>query len=118
MLPAMRRTSAWVGLVSWVLLSSACVSPEREAAPLGETERPAASTGVPEAPADPIVAPGGLRTTAGAPIVVVVETRDRSIAVTAELVRDPSRTDLRELRAPRVMADVEPALLLQPAFSP
>lgn len=64
------------------------------------------------------LAPGALRTRGGEPIVVVVETRDRSIAVTAELVRDPTRTDLHELRAPRVMADIDTSLLLQPAVSP
>ena len=58
-----------------------------------------------------------LHTATGAPIVVVVEMRDHSTAVTADLVRDPARGDLHELRAPRVSADVHPDLLL-PATLP
>lgn len=118
MLAGMRWLPAWLALLPIPLLLSACARPGRDVAPPERMESARSRAGVLEATVDPELAPGALRTADGAPIVVVVETRDRSIAVTAELVRDPSRTDLRELRAPRVMADVEPTLLLQPAASP
>lgn len=90
MLRAMRTTT-----IALLFVLSACAAPERA----------------------PTASSDGLHTEDGAPIVVVVETRDRSTAVTAELVRDPSRGDLRELRAPRVTADVD-LDLLTPAMLP
>lgn len=95
-----------------VVALAACAAP----APLDGDGPRGLEAGV--ASPDPVLAPGALRTADGAPVVVVVETRDRSMAVTAALVRDPSRTDLRELVAPRVMADVAPALFFVGAPSP
>ena len=55
----------------------------------------------------PVADASGLRDETGAPIVVVVETRERSLAVTAELLRDPSRTDLHDMLAPNATAAVD-----------
>lgn len=127
MLPSVRALSSGLGLLVAAAALTACTALGSGAGTDEETRSPTlAAEDARHTPLAALEARGAalhpriaaLHTPEGAPIVVVVETREESFAVTADLVRDPARGDLHELRAPRVMADIDPTLLLQPAVSP